>query len=85
MRTFNSTFRRGEPAVLVCKIMSRDGDDVPNGIRALQLDENGGRIHLIYNRQLPHYQLAALYRSADCFVSPSRGEGYVGRGTRATS
>jgi glycosyltransferase involved in cell wall biosynthesis len=77
MRTFNCAFRRQEPAVLVCKIMSRyRTDDVPNEIRALQLDENGGRIHLIYNRQLPHYQLAALYRSADCFVSPSRGEGW---------
>ena len=77
MRTFNSTFRRGEPAVLVCKVLSRyRADDVPNQIRALQLDENGGRIHLIYNRELPHYQLAALYRSADCFVSPSRGEGW---------
>jgi GT2 family glycosyltransferase/glycosyltransferase involved in cell wall biosynthesis len=77
MRTFNATFRRGEPVVLVCKIMSRfRTDDVPNEIRALQLDENGGRIHLIYNRELPHGQLAALYRSADCFVSPSRGEGW---------
>ncbi|MCU1245741.1 MAG: glycosyl transferase, family 2 [Acidobacteria bacterium] len=77
LRTFNAAFRRTEPAVLVCKVMNRDpAVDVPNRIRALELDENGGRIHLIHNRDLPHYQLAALYRSSDCFVSPSRGEGW---------
>jgi GT2 family glycosyltransferase len=77
LRTFNEMFRREEPAVLVCKILNRDrAVDVPNQIRALRLDENGGRIYFLYNREIPHYQLAALYRSADCFVSPSRGEGW---------
>jgi GT2 family glycosyltransferase len=77
LRTFNGAFRRNEPAVLVCKILNRDrACDVPNLIRAMRLDENGGRIHFIYNHEIPHYQLAALYRSVDCFVSPSRGEGW---------
>ncbi|MBV9495061.1 MAG: glycosyltransferase [Acidobacteria bacterium] len=77
LKAFNATFRREEPAVLVCKIIDRDAAvDVPNRIRAMQLDEKGGRIHFIHNREIPHYQLAALYRSADCFVSPSRGEGW---------
>lgn len=77
LRTFNTSFRRGEPVVLVCKILNTDQRvDVPNLIRAMELDENGGRIHLIYNRHFPHYQLATLYRSADCFVSASRGEGW---------
>jgi len=77
LRTFNRTFRSREPVLLVCKITNRDGGiDVPNQIRALELDESGGRIYFIYNQQIPHYQLAALYRSADCFVSTSRGEGW---------
>jgi GT2 family glycosyltransferase len=77
LRAFNQAFRREEPAVLVCKILNRDrAIDVPNLIRAMRLDEHGGRVHFIHNREIPHYQLAALYRSADCFVSPSRGEGW---------
>ncbi|MCU1348201.1 MAG: glycosyl transferase family 2, partial [Acidobacteria bacterium] len=43
LRTFNAAFRRAEPAVLVCKITNRDrAVDVPNLVRALELDENGG-------------------------------------------
>lgn len=77
LRTFNHTFRREEPVLLVCKINHRDpGVHVPNVIRALGLDENGGRVYFIYNRELPHEQLAPLYRSSDCFVSTSRGEGW---------
>jgi GT2 family glycosyltransferase/glycosyltransferase involved in cell wall biosynthesis len=77
LRTFNRTFRRGEPAVLVCKILNRErAFDVPNLIRAMHLDEEGGRIHFIHNQEIPHVQLAALYRSADCFVAPSHGEGW---------
>lgn len=77
LRAFNRTFRRDEPVLLVCKINNRDpGIHVPNAIRALGLDEHGGRAYFIYNRELPHHQLASLYRSADCFVSTSRGEGW---------
>ncbi|HEX6097009.1 MAG TPA: glycosyltransferase [Thermoanaerobaculia bacterium] len=77
LRTFNRTFRCDEPVLLVCKVNHRDpGIHVPNAIRALGLDERGGRIYFIYNRQVPHEQLASLYRSADCFVSTSRGEGW---------
>jgi glycosyltransferase involved in cell wall biosynthesis len=77
LRTFNRTFRCDEPVLLVCKVNHRDaGIHVPNAIRALGLDERGGRIYFIYNREVPHEQLASLYRSADCFVSTSRGEGW---------
>ena len=77
LRTFNATFRRDEPVLLVCKINHRDpGVHVPNAIRALGLEERGGRIYFVYNRELPHHQLASFYRSADCFVSTSRGEGW---------
>jgi glycosyltransferase involved in cell wall biosynthesis len=77
LQTFNRTFRREEPVLLVCKINHRDaGIHVPNTIRALGLDPRGGRAYFIYNRELPYEQLASLYCSADCFVSTSRGEGW---------
>lgn len=77
LRVFNRTFRSDEPVLLVCKVNNRNARlRVPDEVRSLNLDERGGRIYFIFNRDLPHYQLASLYRSADCFVSTSRGEGW---------
>jgi GT2 family glycosyltransferase len=77
LRAFNRTFTRKDDAILVCKITNRNpAVDVPAEVRALELDDRGGRVFLIYNRELPHYQLATLYRSADCYVSTTRGEGW---------
>lgn len=77
LRAFNRAFRANEPVLLVCKINNRNPVlHVPAEIRALDLDERGGRIYFLYNRELPHDQLGTLYRSADCFVSTSRGEGW---------
>jgi glycosyltransferase involved in cell wall biosynthesis len=62
---------------LVCKIINRDpAVRVREEIRRLGLKDSGGRISFLFNREFPHYQLGAFYRSADCFVSAGRGEGW---------
>jgi len=77
LTTFNETFRRNEPVVLVCKVINRDPSlNVRNRIRALRLRESGGRILFLHNRVFPYHELGSLYRSADCYVSVSRGEGW---------
>jgi glycosyltransferase involved in cell wall biosynthesis len=77
LRAFHDTFRASEPVILVCKTLNRNPTiDVAREIRALGLDPRGGRVYFLHNQELPHPQLATLYRSADCFVSPSRGEGW---------
>ena len=77
LRAFNSEFRASDRAVLVCKILNIDpGVDVFDQIRRLELDPSGGRIHCSLNDVLPTYQLGMLYRSADCFVLTTRGEGW---------
>lgn len=77
LQAFNETFRAEEPVRLVCKVMNRDPDiSVKGEIRQLGLREGGGRISYLHNLDLPYHQLAALYRSADCFVVASRGEGW---------
>ena len=45
-------------------------------MRQLGLKESGGRVVFSINEVVPTHQLGALYRSADCFVLPSRGEGW---------
>jgi len=77
LKTFNEVFSAREPVRLVCKVMNRDpAVRLKEEIRRLHLKESGGRISWLFNVEFPHYQLGSLYRSADCFVSVSRGEGW---------
>ncbi len=77
LRAFNDEFRSDEQAVLVCKIYNQDSlVNIPRQVRRLGLKDGGGRVVFSINELVPAHQLGALYRSADCFVLPSRGEGW---------
>lgn len=77
LRAFNETFRRDEPVRLLCKITNRDPLLKLKGeIRNLGLDPAGGKISYLLNLDFPHAELPMLYRSADCFLAVSRGEGW---------
>lgn len=77
LKTFNEVFSDDEPVRLVCKVVNKDpGVSLKSEIRKLGLRASGGRISYLFNLEFPGYQLGALYRSADCFVSASRGEGW---------
>ena len=77
LKAFSDEFSIDEPVVLVCKINNFDGGvNVKNEIEKLGLRSNGGRIFIAENAILKNYDLGALYTSADCFVLPTRGEGW---------
>ncbi len=77
LKIFNDEFGCDEPVRLLCKVINRDpGLKLKEEIRALRLRDSGGRISFLFNQEFPHYQLGSLYRSTDCFVSVSRGEGW---------
>ncbi len=77
LTAFNRAFRRTEPVVLVCKVLHRNALlSVRSLVEALELKESGGRISFLYNVEFPHHELASLYRSADCYISAGRGEGW---------
>jgi GT2 family glycosyltransferase len=77
LKAFNEEFSAREPVRLLCKIMNRDPQvKLKEEIRRLRLRESGGRISYLFNLEFDHYQLGALYRSADCFLAISRGEGW---------
>lgn len=77
LKAFNRAFRSEEPVVLLCKFSNRDPGVNPEAIiGSLGLDPAGGRIIYSENEPTPYYQVAQLYRSADCFVLPTRGEGW---------
>jgi GT2 family glycosyltransferase len=77
LKIFNESFSAHDPVRLVCKIFNRDGMlSVRDEIRRLQLKDSGGKISYIFNREFPYYQLGCFYRSADCYISAGRGEGW---------
>lgn len=77
LKVFNQIFSAREPVVLICKVMNRDRRiNVRGSIRTMRLKKTGGRIAMIYNREFPYHQMAAFYRSADCYISAGRGEGW---------
>jgi GT2 family glycosyltransferase len=77
LRAFNAEFRREEDVVLICKTSNQDHlIHVRAKVARLGLDPCGGRIIFSENEIIPTSQRAALYRSADCFVLSTRGEGW---------
>ncbi len=77
LRAFNDTFRADEPVRLLCKISNRDPlVRLKSEIRDLGLKAGGGKISYLLNLDFPHAELPMLYRSADCFLAVSRGEGW---------
>ena len=77
LKAFNQTFTRDEPVVLLCKYDNYDeAVEVIIDIDAMDLDPEGGQIVFVANQHVPYDELAQMYRSADCFVLPTRGEGW---------
>jgi Predicted glycosyltransferases len=77
LRAFASEFGRNEDVVLICKVINNDSSiNVENEISKLNLPDDSPEIIFLYNQNIPGYQMGTLYKSADCFVLPTRGEGW---------
>ena len=77
LKAFSDEFRTDEQVVLICKTVNGDPRVKVHGqIAALNLGRMEERIHLSLNQFIPTAQLGALYCSADCFILPTRGEGW---------
>jgi GT2 family glycosyltransferase len=77
LAAFADEFGCNEEAVLVCKILSREAEGAIRQVIAdMKLGPGASRIIISLNDEVPTYQLGSLYRSADCFVLSSRGEGW---------
>ncbi len=75
VRTFNRTFSRAEPVVLVCALTNGPRGGRREDTLAAGASAGGGRVLLLPDLGIPHRQTPMLYRSADCFVSASRAGG----------
>jgi hypothetical protein len=76
-RAFTEEFNSGEDVALLCEITNRDADiGIRQEIARMNLRPGSAPVILMLNPQIPRYQMGCVYRSADCFVTPTRGEGF---------
>lgn len=77
LRAYTAAFTRRDDVLLMLRVNNFDaGVDVAQQIATLRLPAATPPIALLYNRHISDESLGALYRSADCFVLPTRGEGW---------
>lgn len=77
LRAFTQEFSSSERVVLLLKVHNHDpGVDIARQVKAMGLRDDAAPVIFLFNQPLSEAQMPALYRSADCFVLPSRGEGW---------
>jgi len=76
LRAYRAAFRPNDPVLLLLKVDCRM--PLPNPVQAIArvLPAPAPPVGLIYNQPLGGDQLIELYQSVDCFVLPTRGEGW---------
>jgi GT2 family glycosyltransferase len=76
LQAFAEEFKEAEDVVLLLAVYNRDPTvDVRREVARLDLPPSAP-IVLMVNPEFADYQMGSLYRSADCFVLSSRGEGW---------
>jgi GT2 family glycosyltransferase/glycosyltransferase involved in cell wall biosynthesis len=76
LRAFTEEFKDSEDVLLLLSVANRDPQvDIQQQIDALGLGTSAP-IVVMPNARFTGPQMGSLYRSADCFVLPSRGEGW---------
>jgi GT2 family glycosyltransferase len=75
LRAYSEAFSARDD-VLLLVLVTTSATDLQKRITAVELPKNGPLLGLLYAQRLPGYQCGALYRSVDCFVLPTRGEGW---------
>ena len=76
LRAYRAAFRHNDPVLLLLKVDCRAPAEHPVREIAKLLPDPSPPVGLIYNQPLTGAQLVELYQSADCFVLPTRGEGW---------
>jgi GT2 family glycosyltransferase/glycosyltransferase involved in cell wall biosynthesis len=77
LKAFTDEFGAADDAVLVLKVFNNDpGVNVRQQIEDMRLRKGGAPVVLLLNQHIALHQMGSLYTSADCFVLPTRGEGW---------
>lgn len=76
LRAYRAAFSPADPVLLLLKVDCRQPAANPLREMVQLLPDPSPPAGLIYNQALTPSQLVELYRGSDCFVLPTRGEGW---------
>jgi glycosyltransferase involved in cell wall biosynthesis len=76
LRAYRAAFRPDDDVLLLLKVDCRQPAVNPVRELAALLPEPSPPVGVLYNETLSAEQLVELYQGADCFVLPTRGEGW---------
>jgi glycosyltransferase involved in cell wall biosynthesis len=77
LKAYNQEFTANDDVLLLIKSDNRDPSvNVKKIIENLRLENNKAPIVFLPNFKIPDKQMSVLYHSANCFVLPTRGEGF---------
>ena len=73
---FNAEFKKGEDVCLVLKTIDLGlNKGIKNEIQEIPESKNSANVY-VKEEELPEYKIPSLYTAADCYVSPTHGEGW---------
>lgn len=77
LQAFSQEFSADERVILLIKVNNHDpGVDVAKQVQTMGLRDGAAPVVFLFNQPLSETQMPVLLRSADCFVLPTRGEGW---------
>lgn len=77
IRAFKEEFKNLDDVVLLLKVFNPDiRNNIELELANLGVREDDESVIILLGADVPYYQLGSLYRGVDCFVLPTRGEGW---------
>ncbi len=77
LQAYNQEFGPSDDVLLLLKVINTDpAVNIERQVEAMRLRGDRAPVVMIVNQNIPSYQMGSLYCSSDCFVLPTRGEGW---------
>ncbi len=77
LQAYNQEFSSSDDVVLLLKVNNTDpAVNIERHVEAMRLRADRAPVVIVLNQNIPSYQMGSIYCSSDCFVLPTRGEGW---------
>ncbi|MBU1669828.1 MAG: glycosyltransferase [Actinobacteria bacterium] len=77
LQAYNQEFSAEDDVLLLLKVINTDpAVNIERQVEAMRLRGDRAPVVMVVNQNMPSYQMGSLYCSSDCFVLPTRGEGW---------
>jgi len=77
LQAYNQEFSSCDDVLLLLKVINTDpAVNIERHVEAMRLRADRAPVVIVLNQNIPSYQMGSIYCSSDCFVLPTRGEGW---------